>query len=340
MPSHSPHASHPSTFRAPGWGAPVLPSSCCWRSATLRRWAPFSHRSASRIFIRQPGCIPLPMVTQDGDHQFDGGEKQAGLWSLPRPQLQGSSSSLLWRGRAEPGPVFAWAGAPLLPPASGGGNHPPALRRRRPPAMRGKANCCCLARVQHSVLCPGDCGWPHWRVSQHVVRREGGTRVLIWSRSRSCDEDGSEDLPVRFGAAGARWCGAGGQVAVVVGAEVVVAREGFSADEIVGATCGRTSGSSALAACPRPSCGDVGEGPPAAVFALRLSLQLSCRPRQRSLTLLQRSAASHPEFVVPRALWCGCCSYPQEWNQSPVCNGTLSVGVCSLWLSGPEHLSI
>jgi hypothetical protein len=35
---------------------------------------------------------------QDGDHQFDGGEKQAGLQPLPRPELQGSSSSLLgWR---------------------------------------------------------------------------------------------------------------------------------------------------------------------------------------------------------------------------------------------------
>jgi hypothetical protein len=97
MPSHSPHTSRPSTFRAPGWGVPALPSSCCRRSATLRRWAPFSHRSASRIFIRQPGCIPSPMVTQDGDHQFDGGEKQARLRPLPRPQLQGSPSSLLGR---------------------------------------------------------------------------------------------------------------------------------------------------------------------------------------------------------------------------------------------------
>jgi hypothetical protein len=98
MPSHSPHALRPSTFRAPGWGAPVLLSSCCcWRSATSRKLVPFSHRSASRIFIRQPGCIPLLMVTQDGDHQFDGGEKQAGLQPLPRPQLQGSSSSLLGR---------------------------------------------------------------------------------------------------------------------------------------------------------------------------------------------------------------------------------------------------
>jgi hypothetical protein len=59
--------------------------------------APFSHRSASRIFIMQPGCIPPPMVIQDDDHQFGGGEKQAGLRPLPRPQLQGSSSSSLGR---------------------------------------------------------------------------------------------------------------------------------------------------------------------------------------------------------------------------------------------------
>jgi hypothetical protein len=97
-PSHSPHALRPSAFRAPGWGAPTLLSSCCcWRSATSWRLAPFSHCSASRIFIRQPDCIPSPMVTQDGDHQFDGGEKQAGLRPLPRPQLQGSSSFLLER---------------------------------------------------------------------------------------------------------------------------------------------------------------------------------------------------------------------------------------------------
>jgi hypothetical protein len=97
MPSHSPHASRPSTFRAPGWGAPALPlSCCCWRSATSWELAPFSHCSASRIFIMQPGCIPSPMVIQDDDHQF-GGEKQAGLRPLPHPQLEGSSSSELGR---------------------------------------------------------------------------------------------------------------------------------------------------------------------------------------------------------------------------------------------------
>jgi hypothetical protein len=74
-------------------------------------------------------------------------------------------------------------------------------------------------------------------VSQHVIRREGSTRVLGRSHSRFRGEDGSEDLPVRFGAVGARRCGVGGQVDAAVGAEVVAAGEGFSADEIVSVTC-------------------------------------------------------------------------------------------------------
>jgi hypothetical protein len=146
---------------------------------------------------------------------------------------------------------------------------------------------------------------------------------------------------VRAGAAAIRWRSAGAQVAAVVGAEAMVARGGFSTDETVGATRGQTSGSLALIACPRRSGEDVGEGLATAAFALRSSLLLFSRPRQRSLSLLlQWSPASHPEFVVPQALRCGGCSYPREWNQSSVCNGTLSVSVCSLWLSGPEHLGI
>jgi hypothetical protein len=82
--------------------------------------------------------------------------------------------------------------------------------------MLGKVNCCSPARVQHSVLCPGDGGQPHQGVSQHIVRREGGTRVLGRSRSRFRGEDGSEDLPVRFGAADALWYGVGGQVEVLL----------------------------------------------------------------------------------------------------------------------------
>jgi hypothetical protein len=138
-------------------------------------------------------------------------------------------------------------------------------------------------------------------------------------------------------------------VAAVVGAEVVVAigeaasaEAVASADDIVGTTCtpglrlfafngwfsspvrGRERGPSSGSVCPRDIAAAV----------------LSSETEVATALLVQRSPASHPEFVVPQALWCGGCSYPREWNRSSVCNGTLSMGVCSLWLSRPEHLGI
>jgi hypothetical protein len=68
--------------------------------------------------FHQPARLypPLPAVTQDGDHQPLGGEKQAGLRSWSHPQLQGcSSSSLGWRP-AEPELYLprGFVGHPLL----------------------------------------------------------------------------------------------------------------------------------------------------------------------------------------------------------------------------------
>jgi hypothetical protein len=74
-----PYASCLSTFQAPRWGIPAVFPPCHWRNATPRELIPFSHRSASRIFIMQPGCTPPPAVTQDGDLQPLDGERQAGL---------------------------------------------------------------------------------------------------------------------------------------------------------------------------------------------------------------------------------------------------------------------
>jgi hypothetical protein len=244
------------------------------------------------------------MVMQEGDHRFDGGEKQAGLRPLPRPQLQGSSASLPGRG-GEPGPAFAWAGVPLLPPASGvetilqlcgGGVLQPC---------GGKVNFCCSARVQHFILCPGDCGRPHRRVSQHVVRREGGNRVLGRPRSRFRGEDGGEDLPVRFGAVGACWCGVGGQVDAAVGAEVVAAGEGCSADEIVGAICApglRLFGfniwfsSSARGREREPSSGSVRPGTIAAAAEVAGESPGVCRPAGPPMWRLFIPAGVEPEF--------------------------------------------
>jgi hypothetical protein len=109
-----PYASRLSTFRAPGWGTPAILPPCRWRNATSRKLVTFSHRSASRIFIRQPGRIPSPVVTQDGDHQLLGGEKQAGLWSLPSLSFKDVHRQC-WGGEcAESG------SDPLLPSAIGG----------------------------------------------------------------------------------------------------------------------------------------------------------------------------------------------------------------------------
>jgi hypothetical protein len=127
--------------------------------------------------------------------------------------------------------------------------------------MPGKANCCCPARMQHSVLCP-----------------------------RFHGEDGSEDLPMRFGVADARWCGVGGQADAAVGGDVVAAGESFSAVRTVSANCGPTSGSLALISGSRPLSGDANESLPAAASVLGPSL------------LLQRSLASRPELVAPQAL--------------------------------------
>jgi hypothetical protein len=133
--------------------------------------------------------------------------------------------------------------------------------------MPGKAKCCCPARMQHSVLCPCFRG-----------------------------EDGSEDLPVRFGAARAHWCGVGGQADAAVGADVVGARESFSTVEAVSAAYGPTSGSLALMSGSRPLSGDANESLPVAASVLGPWL------------LLQRSLVSRPELVAPQALRCGGCS--------------------------------
>jgi hypothetical protein len=171
--------------------------------------------------------------------------------------------------------------------------------------MQGKANCCCPARVQHSVLCPGDCGRLHRRVSQHVVRREGGTRVLGRSRSRFRGEDGGEDLPVRFGAASARWCSVGGQVDAAAGAEVVAAGEGFSADEIVGAICApclRLFGfnilfsSSARGREREPSSGGIRPGTITAAAEVAGESPGVCRPTGPPMWRLFIPAGVEPEF--------------------------------------------
>jgi hypothetical protein len=108
-PSEPPDGGCPQSFRLVVGG-----------NATPWELVPFSHRSASRIFIVQPGCTLPPAVTQDDDLQFDGGGKQAGLRPLPLPQPQGFSSPRLGRGVCRVGVGPCVGGGPLLPSVIGG----------------------------------------------------------------------------------------------------------------------------------------------------------------------------------------------------------------------------
>jgi hypothetical protein len=75
----------------------------------------------------------------------------------------------------------------------------------------------------------------------------------------------------------------------------------------------------------------------AAASALRSSLLLFGSSEQKSSSsLLERAAATHPSAfcysVGPPIVWG--CSYLRRWNQSSVCNGTLSAGVLFIAVVG------
>jgi hypothetical protein len=105
--------------------------------------------------------------------------------------------------------------------------------------MPGKANCCCPARMQHSVLFLA------------FVARTGG-----------------EDLPVRFGAARVRRCGVGGEADAAVGADVVTAGRSFPTVEAVSAAYGPAFGALALMSGSRPLSGDANESLPVVASVL------------------------------------------------------------------------
>jgi hypothetical protein len=135
------------------------------------------------------------------------------------------------------------------------------LRQRRTGRPRASSAPACLARwlswlcrgLRHCLLPldPGSavcCAHAHRWTVQDAIRRMGGVHVLGLScphsgttpprgvRGLPVHEDLSGDLPVQAGTSTIRWRGVGTQAAVVVGAEVVAAGEGFSTDETIGAS--------------------------------------------------------------------------------------------------------
>jgi hypothetical protein len=173
-------------------------------------------------------------------------------------------------------------------------------------------------------------------------------RMLL--RRRSCSwvvlpllrHDASACRSVLARSRGPEWGSAGEQVAAVVGAEVVAAGEVLVADEIVSAICApglRLFGFDSLSS---PVEWGHGRKPCRSSVCPEVIAAAVWPPGVEVVVAAAGVGGGEPLGILSsrRPSNVGGCSYLREWNRSSVCNGTLSAGVCSLWLSGPEHLGI
>jgi hypothetical protein len=137
--------------------------------------------------------------------------------------------------RTEWGVASAWVGNPFLPRRLGekgilqpcGGFLQPCRGKRTAAAQPG----CSIPSSVRAMVAPR-MGRPRPGLPRANSRARGLPRTSCAARAvlmfwGGLGEGGSEDLPVRFGAASARWCGV----------EVAAAGEGFSADEIANSAC-------------------------------------------------------------------------------------------------------
>jgi hypothetical protein len=141
---------------------------------------------------------------------------------------------------------------------------------------------------------------------------------------------------------GSEWGSAGGQMASVVGAEVVAAEEVLVADGItatIRATGLRLFGFDSLSS---PLEWGRGRGPCcSSVRPEAIAAAVWPPGAEVVVTAAGASVGEPPRVSSPRRPSnVGGCSYLRGRSRSSVCNGTLSAGVLSLWLSGPEHVCI
>jgi hypothetical protein len=141
---------------------------------------------------------------------------------------------------------------------------------------------------------------------------------------------------------GSEWGSAGGQMASVVGAEVVAAKEVLVTDGItatIRAPGLRLFGFDSLSS---PLEWGHGRGPCCSSVRPEAIAAAIWPAGAEVVVAAARAGGGEPPGVSSprRPSNVGGYSYLRGWNQSSVCNGTLGAGVCSLWLSGPEHVGI
>jgi hypothetical protein len=131
-------------------------------------------------------------------------------------------------------------------------------------------------------------------------------------------------------------------MAAVVGAEVVAAEEVLVADEIAATICAsglRLFGFDSLSS---PLEWGRGRGPYRSSVCPKVIAAAVWPPGAEVIVAAAGVGGGEPPGILSshRPSNVGGCSYLRGWNRSSVCNGTLSASVCSLLLSGPEHLRI
>jgi hypothetical protein len=246
MSSHSLHASRPSTFQAPD--GERLRRFCCGRSTTLWRLVPFSHRSASRIFVKQPDRLPPPM-----GNLVERSEPGCGL----RLTLifKGLRHPCWGRGQAEPELYLPHGFVGHLLPQHSGERELTVLaegadfdnagssgrKRRLLPRARFAGSAGSGAASGATFRRWAECGYLPvvWAaVAPHAPGDRPRRRALLGRRSCSWAVLPllRYNIPARRSVfarpGGPEWGSAGGQMAVAVSAEVVAAGEVLVADEI------------------------------------------------------------------------------------------------------------
>jgi hypothetical protein len=206
-------------------------------AASPHQWSPKTVTTSSMVGRSKPGCGLCPALSFKDLHHpcWGGGRAELELYLPYKPAghlfLQHSGERAL-TGLAEgadsdnAGPIgrqrrqlqHAWfAGSVGSGTASGATSH-------------RWAECGYLLAVRAAVAprAPGD---------RPRRRALPGQRSCSWAVLPSLRHNASARRSVLARPGGLEWGSAGGQVAAIVGAEVVAAGEGFSTDEIVGAIC-------------------------------------------------------------------------------------------------------
>jgi hypothetical protein len=180
---------------------------------------------------------------------------------------------------------------------------------------------------------PGDC--PRRRALL-------GRRSCSWAVLPLLGYDASAWRSVFAHPGGPEWGSAGGQTAAVVGAKVVAAEEVLVADEIAATIYApglRLFGFDSLSS---PLEWGRGRGPYRSSICPEVIVVVVWPPGAEVVVVAAGVGGGEPPGILSsrRPSNVGGCSYLRGWNRSSICNGTLSAGACSLWLSGPEHLCI